>query len=232
MLGGVLQARTDEVALVGVMVRAMRLRRHEGRLVLAFFFAMRHCALQCPAKAASAVLIDGLGHEQERPELEDGGANESCYSTAIQLFVLELGVWPQKRQQDEEGIDDPDHAADREDIRDVERYVPDRVVRKHAPEAICDVMGRRCRARSCMLGSVRGFGLGNDYGVSAFAIVARRPLEANVGSRIVAEGRSGGIKEGQRAGDATLLELKRGVVLQRFTRRLKGFVALHIVAWA
>lgn len=62
--------------------------------------------------------------------------------------------------------------------------------------------------------------------MSSLAIVSRRPFEAYIWPRFVAEMRSCGVQEGEWTGDAISLEVERWVVLQRFVRGMKGLGSL------
>lgn len=68
----------------------------------------------------------------------------------------------------------------------------------------------------------------DNYGVAPFAIVARRPLEAYIGSRIVAEVRSRRVEEGYGSRDAMLFETERRIVSERLMGGMESFAACHV----
>nr|POF13305.1 hypothetical protein CFP56_10452 [Quercus suber] len=118
-----------------------------------------------PAEATDAVLVDGLEHEEEAPDLEDRGADErGDPATVVDASGGHAGrveVW----QEDEEGVDDPDHAAPGVGEGDEVTDVPDGVVGGHAPDAL--------QHRPNFAGGPwRRFRAVDDERMSALAIVA------------------------------------------------------------
>lgn len=98
----------DTIPLVSGMVvtagAAIRLDMHQVLLL--------RNLLQRPSKAAGAILVDGLPHQEHGRHLEDRCAEESRYAAPVEDLGAEFRGWSYEREPDEEGLDDPDYGTD------------------------------------------------------------------------------------------------------------------------
>ena len=86
-----------------------------------------------PSKASFPSSVHGLEKEEDTADFEDRSANERCDTTAVESFTRECGAGLDKREECKETIDDPDDRSPGEDVRNIKRDVPDRIVYDHQP---------------------------------------------------------------------------------------------------
>lgn len=113
----------EKRALVAVVVHAAaRVRTQAQAFVPAPFFLVGGSGsrsrssdgrlfFEGPAEAVGAVLVDGLEHQQDRPELEDGGADEGRDAAAQARLARERRGRALQGQPGEEAVDDPDDGS-------------------------------------------------------------------------------------------------------------------------
>lgn len=141
--------------------------------------------LQRPPKTPGPALIHSLKHQQHAPDLEDRRPEKRRDPPRLPDLARELRRRVHEGQPDEEPVDDPHHGPEREDDGHQVRHVPVRVFQHHASNAPHHLRHRRCFPRRAVF-CVRGVVTVDDEGVSAFAVVARPPLELHVGGALLA----------------------------------------------
>ncbi|KFY52198.1 hypothetical protein V496_08609 [Pseudogymnoascus sp. VKM F-4515 (FW-2607)] len=163
-------AFADEVPLVRVVVCAILPAGPQAQQPI-----VPERLFKGPAEALGAVLVDGLDHEEDAADLEDGGADKGGDAAGGCGFAGEGGGRAHGGQPHEEGVEDPDHGAPGEPLRDEVGDVPDGVVGEHEPEGVEDWaegVGGWGGEEVAVGGGGDGYGMSACCGVLAIGVCA------------------------------------------------------------
>lgn len=167
----------DEVLFVRVVVPAASRVWHEPHRCAAL--SLEHL-FQRPSEAPCPVLVDGLHHQQNAPNLEDSRADERRDASPVCNLGAKLGRGSDEGEEDKAAVDHPDHTAERERDRNEPRYIPVRILRTHLPDPSGHRVHGGCGFGGKRVGGLRGGGGFHVECVAAFAVVAGTPLEVYV----------------------------------------------------